>query len=65
MPATRYSRRLKAAKLAIAVNKIEGVPLSENAKKLSAQWVRGEITGAEMKSALIAKHRSSASSSNG
>ena len=52
-----YSRRLKAVKLADAVNKIEGVPVSENARRLSAQWARGEITGEEMKAALIKKHR--------
>ncbi len=51
------SRRLIAVKLANAVNKIEGVPVTSQAKKLSAQWVRGEISGAEMKAALIAKHK--------
>lgn len=51
------SRRLEAAKLADAINKIEGVPVSAYAKKLSAQWVRGEITVEEMKAALIAVHK--------
>ena len=50
------SRRLMAVKLANAVNKIEGVPVTSQAKRLSAQWVRGEIPGAEMKAALISKH---------
>ena len=53
---TRY-RRLAAVKLADAVNKIEGVPVTSQAKNLSAQWVRGEITGSEMKVALIAVHK--------
>jgi hypothetical protein len=52
-----YSRRLNAVKLADAVNKIEGVPVTENARRLSAQWARGEITGDEMKAALVKKHR--------
>ncbi|MEA4847361.1 MAG: DUF6088 family protein [Clostridiaceae bacterium] len=52
-----HSRRLAAVKLANAVNKIEGVPVSTQAKTLSAKWVRGEISGAEMKAALIAKHK--------
>ena len=52
-----YSRRLNAVKLADAVNKIEGVPVTENARRLSAQWARGEITGEEMKAALLKKHR--------
>ncbi|MHB9143025.1 MAG: antitoxin VbhA family protein [Paludibacter sp.] len=50
-------RRLEAAKLADAINKIEGVPISAYAKKLSTQWVRGEITGEEMKAALISVHK--------
>lgn len=49
--------RLEAAKLADAINKIEGVPVSSYAKKLSKQWVRGEITGEEMKAALISVHK--------
>jgi len=52
-----HARRLAAVKLANAVNKIEGVPVSTQAKMLSAQWVRGEISGAEMKALLIAKHK--------
>ena len=51
------SRRLSAVKVADAVNKIEGVPVSENARRLSTQWARGEITGAEMKAALLAAHK--------
>ena len=58
-PKIQY-RRLKAVKLANAVNKIEGVPVTSQAKKLSDQWVRGEISGAEMKAALIAKHKHTA-----
>ncbi len=50
-------RRLEAEKLADAINKIEGVPVSAYAKKLSAQWVSGEITGEEMKAALISVHK--------
>ncbi len=50
-------RRLAAVKTADAVNKIEGVPISPQARQLSAQWARGEITGDEMKSALLAAHK--------
>jgi len=56
MPPKSNSKRLKAAKLAEAVNMIEGVPVSANAQKLSAQWVRGEITGEAMKAALVVAH---------
>ena len=51
------SRRLAAVKLADAINNIEGVPVSSFANKLSKQWVREEITGEEMKAALIAAHK--------
>lgn len=50
-------RRFEAAKLADAINKIEGVPISDYARRLYAQWVSGEITGKEMKDALISTHR--------
>lgn len=50
-------RRLAAVKTADAVNKIEGVPISPLARRLSAQWARGEITGEEMKAALLAAHK--------
>lgn len=55
------NRRLAAVKLADAVNKIEGVPVSRNARKLSTRWAKGEISGAEMKAALIASHKRSLS----
>jgi len=44
-------------KLADAVNNVKGVPVMENVCRLSAQWVRGEITGDEMKIALLKRHR--------
>lgn len=56
-----YNRRLAAVKAADAVNKIEGVPVSKFARLLSAQWARGEITGDEMKAALLAAHKPAAS----
>ena len=51
-----YSRRLKAVKLADAVNKIEGGPVSKNARQLSVKWARGEISGEAMKKALLAQY---------
>lgn len=52
-----YNKRLNAIKVADAINKIEGVPVSQYAKDLSEKWARGEITGAQMKSALISVHK--------
>ena len=46
-----------AVKAADAINAIEGVPVSDYAKTLSACWAKGEITDQQMKSALLASHR--------
>lgn len=57
MPPQVYEKRRTAIKLADALNKIEGVPVSDYARMLSEQWANGEITGQQMKSALIAVHK--------
>ena len=51
------NRRIAAVKAADAINAIEGVPVSDYAKTLSACWARGEITDQQLKSALLASHR--------
>ena len=55
-PAVKY-RRVQAIKLADALNAIEGVPVSDYARMLSACWARGELTGIQTKEALLASHR--------
>lgn len=50
-------KRLNAVKVANTLNKIEGVPVSQYAIELSDKWANGEISDAEMKSALIAAHK--------
>ncbi|OEH86834.1 hypothetical protein BHU72_00785 [Desulfuribacillus stibiiarsenatis] len=60
MSPEQQSRRVTAVKLANAVNKIEGATVTSQAKMLSAKWARGEISGAEMKAALVAEHAHSA-----
>ena len=57
MDNTKYPRRDRAVRVAYAVNNIEGVPVTDNARRLSAQWAGGDITGETMKSTLLAKHR--------
>ena len=52
------SRRVAAVKTADAINAIEGVPVSQYAKQLSACWARGELTGEQMKAALQTYHKS-------
>lgn len=51
------TKRQNAVMVADALNKIEGVPVTDFARELSFKWAKGEITGAEMKAALIAVHR--------
>lgn len=50
-------RRIAAVKTADAINAIEGAPVSDYARELSLRWSRGEITGEEMKAALLESHR--------
>ena len=52
-----YAKRISAIKLADTLNKIEGAPVSEYARELSDKWAKGEITGQQMKKALIDKHK--------
>lgn len=51
------TKRQNAVVLADALNKIEGVPVTDFARELSTKWANGEITGSEMKAALIAAHK--------
>lgn len=57
MTAAAKARRMQAVKLADALNAIEGVPVSDYAKALSQCWANGELTGDQMKAALLASHR--------
>lgn len=52
-----YAKRIAAIKVADVINKIEGVPISENAYELSDKLARGEITGQQMKELLINKYK--------
>lgn len=51
------AKRRTAVMVADALNKIEGVPVTDYAKELSSQWAKGEITGVQMKAALLKKHK--------
>lgn len=57
MSPKQIERRIKAVKMADAINNIEGVPVSDRAKELSALWVNGSISSADMKRILIETHR--------
>ena len=57
MDALERKKRITAVKTADAINAIEGVPVSLYARKLSASWARGEITGEQMRSALLLSHK--------
>lgn len=55
------NRRLAAVKAADAINAIEGAPVSDYVRSLSDRWANGEITGDEMRTALLAYYRRMAS----
>ena len=50
-------KRIAAVKTADAINAIEGAPISTYARTLSTSWARGELTGQQMKKALLEYHR--------
>jgi hypothetical protein len=57
MTVKQSNRRIAAVKTADAINAMEGVPVSDYARTLSWCWARGELTGAQMKAALLASHK--------
>lgn len=57
MTTKQINRRIAAVKTADAINAIEGIPVSDYARTLSSCWARGEITGEQMKEALLASHK--------
>ena len=56
MTATEIAKRRRAEKTAYAINSIEGVPVSEETKRLSSQWVNGELTIEQIKAELVKKY---------
>ena len=52
-----FHKRFAALKTADAISAIHGVPVSADAKFLSEKWVRGELTGEQMKQELLDLHR--------
>ena len=64
MTSIARERRIQAVKLADALNAIEGVPVSDYARTLSYCWAQGELTGEQMKAALLASHRKMAAKEN-
>ena len=65
MTVKKLNRRLAAVKTADAINAIEGAPISAYARSLSASWARGEITGEQMRAALLASHKKLAAQVSG
>lgn len=54
---TIRDKRIIAVKTAYAINAIADVPVSLFVKQLSKQWADGELTGEQMKAALLMSHR--------
>lgn len=59
-----FHKRLVAVKTVDAINAIKGVPVFADAKLLSEKWVRGELTGEQMKQELLDLHRKIAAEEN-
>ena len=59
-----FHKRLVALKTADEISAINGVPISADAKLLSGKWVRGELTGEQMKQELLDLHRKIAAVEN-
>ena len=59
-----FHKMLTAVKTADAINAIKGAPVSADAKFLSEKWVRGELTGNQMKQELLDLHRKIAAEEN-
>lgn len=57
MTKKQINRRIAAVKTADAINAIEGAPVSRYARTLSYAWAKGELTGEQMKRALLDSHR--------
>ena len=57
MTATEIAKRRRAEKTAYAINSIEGVPISEETKRLSSQWANGELTIEQIKAELVKKYK--------
>lgn len=65
MTAKQLHRRIAAVKTADAINAIEGAPVSRYARTLSYAWAKGELTGEQMKQALLDAHRKLAAQGTG
>ena len=57
MTTSEITKRRRAEKIAYAINSIEGVPVSEETRRLSSQWVNGEITLEQIRAELIKKYK--------
>ena len=57
MLGTEKEKRQRAEETAYAINSIEGVPVSEETRRLSSQWVNGEITLEQIRAELIKKYK--------
>ena len=56
MTAKQFHRRIAAVKTADTINAIEGVPVSDYARTLSLLWAKGDLSGEQMKAALLEYH---------
>ena len=46
-------KRLRAVKIAKAINSIEGVPIPEQTEEIFSMWIEGKITDEQLTSAML------------
>ncbi len=46
-------KRLRAVKIAKAINSIESVPVPEETEEIFSQWIDGKITDEQLTSAML------------
>lgn len=46
-------KRLRAVKIAKAINSIEGVPIPEQTEEFFSMWIEGKITDEQLTSAML------------
>ena len=55
--ATEIAKRRRAEKTHMPLTALEGVPVSEETKRLSSQWVNSELTIEQIKAELVKKYK--------
>lgn len=53
MLSNEKEKRMRAVKVAKAINSIEGVPIPEETNEFFRQWINGELTDEQLTSVML------------